>query len=300
MAGPVQLSAEAICALPPVRSRIEAFEAARGAARRDALLRLLAGVALATLAVWGVSGTDLWAMGWIVAVALLILAAIAAVRRLGRFNRDFAAAAAAAIGEAGGLRHQNGGFVPEGYDEARGYFFPFAPGARFADLFEVEIEGRHAAVCQAVLEWPKQALSGRLFLFERRSAGAGTLVALPDAGLFNRIQPAGGLPRAPFDDREFERRFEVFAANPHSAKLWLDAERRALLVRLWESGRTGRRGRVYAWLGERRALVFVGGEDLFPAESRFGGPGAEARVARMCGTLEGSLATLESLVVAFG
>lgn len=276
------------------------FEARRGAALRQALLRLLAGIVLASVVIAALRGGDLWALGWMVAIAIVILAAVAAARPLGKLNRDFAGVGARALAEANGLAYAAADFELPGYDAARPLFFPFAPGEQFTHACSGSADGRHFSLCQANFQWPELVMQGQLFTFESRAAGPGVIVIRPNGGLLS-LSPERRLGRSRFpEDPEFDKRFQVHAANPAQAAAWLDASRRALLVQLWNGRSALRRGQVYAWFDGNRALLFSGDADLIRVESRFSTTDQKARSERIRAGFDAGMARLEALMRAFG
>ena len=278
----------------PSEALVQLSSAARKASR-DTGLRLLAGVIIAAALVISLRGTDLWALGWMLAIAVMVLAGVAAAKRRARFGRDVAAAAAPALARASGLQWVGSG-IPPCYEAASRLLFASRPTAEFANIFSGTDENRRFSICQATLSWTEYCMDGLLFVFETARTVPSMIVLRPNAGVLS-ISPAPGLARVGFeDDRDFERRFQVHSQRPSEASSWVVKEARDLLVDLWGQGSMGQ---VYGYFCDRQAFIFIGGGRLIRS-SPFRPADVKTRLARIRSGFADSLGQLDRLMRAFG
>ena len=286
-----------VCRSGAVRIEIDSVEEKRAAAVRMFWLVLVAGLAAAALAGWALFAADQAGIGTAVVLVLAIGAIVLATRPLGKVGRDLKLPFLAALAGKGGLEYVPDGFDPPVYPEARDVLFgKWLSGAAFTDLFMgADEEGRRFAVYEATLtrssgKSTHVVFTGQVYAFQRRRRSGGAVAIVPDRGIFNFFKPKRGMDRVKFDaDPDFERKFEVYATEPHEALLLLGADIRRRLLE-WRQG-----GRVLAYVGPEDVFVAIPGKNRFEPGSMFRAGSGEERARRMFDDVCASLALLGSL-----
>jgi hypothetical protein len=269
--------------------------------RRSALLMfwlfLLVGLGLAGLTFWIAWSNDQLILGTFLASVVAIGAMGAAAIPISKVGRDLKLPVLETLAGQCGTAYSSHGFAPPVYEEARAALFgSWLSSQNFSDLFQgKDDEGRRFAIYEAYLtrssgKSTHVVFTGQIYAFQRRSHASGRIVAVPDRGIFNFFRPVHGMERVSFEsDPEFERRFEVYADQPHEALALFGSNARQTLLRY----RAG--GRVLAYVGADDVLVAIPGKNRFEAGSMFRGSSGEERVRAMFDDLSAALATLRGL-----
>lgn len=301
----IELSAahfERICEDEPVRGRIASHEETR----RRALRRFWIGLALAIAAALVTAillGRAGWAAGgFVVSLVVLVFGIAVATVPLTHAGEDLKHPVLEALAGEGGLEYLPDGFDPPVYPEARRPLFGSLSRQSFTDLFHgADAEGRRHALYEAKLQRRQgksttTVFSGQVYAFQRRPGGGGTMLIVPDRGLFNFFKPSGGYERVRIEgDPDFEKKFEVYATDPMEAKrLLFDTALRRLLLDLRQSGR------LFAYVGPEDAMVAVTGRDMFEPGSMFRRRHAHERVRAMFDETTAALARLKELKARLG
>ena len=101
-----------------------------------------------------------------------------------------------------------------------------------------------------------------MYAFQRRARSGGEIVIVPDRGLFNFFKPLSGMERVRFEsDPEFEKKFEVYAFEPHEALMLIGSDVRRQLLELRQAGR------VFGYVGPEDVFVAATGKNKFEAGS---------------------------------
>lgn len=287
-----------LCRQGPVQEQIRTIEERRSAAVKRFWLVLIGGTLAALLLAILVGSALGGTIGWILFVVAMIGIFILAWHPLSAASAAIKHPTLEAIAAQGGMTYVPTGFNPPVLEEARQPLFgSWLSGAVFTDLLQgEEPDGKRFAVYEATLtrghgKHKTQVFSGQVYAFQRRRAGSGEIVAVPDRGLFNFFKPAGGFERVKLEhDAAFETKFELYATEPHEAALLFgSAALRALLLRLRESGR------IFAYVGPDDVLVAITGKDRFEPGSMFRSKGGEERVRLMFDDVCASLGILREL-----
>ena len=290
-----------LCRTGRVRIEIGALEEKRRAALRHFWIYLLGAIALA-VAILATLATEWPITAIILAVAVLIVGIVLATRPLSRAKEDLKLPVLETLAKQGDMEYLPDGFDPPVYPDAgRTLFGGGLSSQTFTDLFHgKDPEGRPFAVYEATLTRRQgknttTVFSGQVYAFQRRSKNSGAIAIMPDRSIFNFFKPAKGMERVKFDsDPDFERKFEVYAFQPHEALALLGTDVRRALLELRQSGR------VFGYVGEEDALVAVTGKNRFEPGSMFRSRSGEERVKAMFDDVCASLAVLRGLKAALG
>ncbi|HEX8655822.1 MAG TPA: DUF3137 domain-containing protein [Allosphingosinicella sp.] len=283
-----------LCSQGPVRAQIDTIETTRRSALRRFWLVLLAGIAAALLAAALLYGM----LAGILFVVILVGTIVLAMGPLSAASAGIKHPALEALAAHGGMTYMPTGFDPPVLEEARTPLFgSWLSSAVFTDLFHgADADGRRSAFYEATLsrgsgKHRTVVFSGQVYAFQRRRTQSGAVVAVPDRGLFNFFKPSGGFERVKLENApDFEKRFELYATQPHEATMLFGSlTLRALLLRLRESGR------IFAYIGPEDVLVAITGKNRFEPGSMFRSRGGEERVRLMFDDVCASLAILNEL-----
>ena len=284
-----------LCRAGPVRLQIASLEEARRGAVRNFWLFLIGGILLAAAIVWSLVTSGWPAFGVILAIAVLVVALVLAIRPLSHVSRSLKHPVLETIAEQGGMEYLADGFEPPVFPDAQRLLFGGLSGRAFTDLFHgTDPHGKRFAVYEARLTRRQgkstvTVFSGQIYAWQRRSRGGGESAILPDKGLFNFLKPSG-MERVKFDgDPEFEKKFEVYSSDPASALGHIGSDLRRHLVGL------RRNGRVSAYLGPEDVLIAIWGRNRFEPGSMFRSRGGEERVRMMFNDVCTSMAVLRDL-----
>lgn len=286
-----------LCRAGPVAIEISTIEDKRKAAVRHFWIYLLGGIALAIAIGWSLIAAEWIAIGFILSLAVLILAIVLAVRPMSRASAALKHPVLETLAQKGGMEYLATGFDPPVYPDARKALFGnWLSGQTFTDLFHgTDAEGRRFAVYEGTLQRKSgkntvTIFSGQMYAFQRRSRSGGEIVVVPDRGIFNFFKPVGGMERVRFEgDPDFEKKFEVYAVHPHEALGLIGSDVRHTLLGLREAGR------VFVYVGPEDALVAATGKNKFEPGSMFRATGGEERVRSMFDDVCASLAVLRGL-----
>ena len=197
----------------------------------------------------------------------------------------------------GGMEYVASGFDPPVFPDAGRVLFGSITGYSFTDLFHgTDQNGQRFAVYEGTLtrragKNTVTVFTGQLYAFQRGSRGGAEIAIVPDKGLFNFLKPSG-MQRVKFEtDPDFEKKFEVYAAEPTAASMAVGGDVRHRLLELRQQGR------VFAWVGPEDALVATWGKDRFEPGSMFRARSGEERVRLMFDDVCASMAVLRKLKV---
>lgn len=289
-----------LCRGGGVGLEIGGLEQKRASVLRHFWLVLVVGLALTGLAAWWAISMGQLIAGVIGASVLAMVVMGLAVWPLGRVSRDLKLPFLEALAQKGGMTYVAHRFEPPVFAEARDALFgSWLTTQTFTDLFQgTDADGRRFAVYEATLSRQSgKALvivfSGQIYAFQRRARSAGQIVVVPDRGIFNFFKPQRGMDRVAFaGDPDFEKKFEVYAAEPSAAQLLLGSEARRKFLEWRQSGK------VLAYIGPEDVLVAIAGKNRFEVGSLFRArPGLE-RVRTMFDEVRAALATLRSVKAA--
>ena len=287
-----------LCSHAPVQEQIRTIEERRSAAVKRFWMVLLGGTLGAALLAYVVGSAVGGTIGWILFVVLTIGVFILAWNPLSAAAEGIKHPTLHALAERGGLTYRPAGFDPPVLAEAKKALFgSWLSSSGFTDLvYGKDEEGRNFAFYEGTLsqghgKHRTQVFSGQFYAFQRRRTQQGEAVAVPDRGLFNFFKPSGGFQRMRFEsDPEFEKKFEVYATDPHEANLLFGSlTTRRLLLDLRQSGR------IFAYVGPTDVLVAVTGPNRFEPGSMFRSQGGEERVRLMFNDVCASLDILKRL-----
>jgi hypothetical protein len=291
-----------LCRDSRVAIELASLDDRRAAAIRQFWLYLVGGILLA-----GATGWFLIGAGWVVTGIMLAFAAlmgciILGSLPLGRAGKALKLPTLETLAGKGGLTYLETGFDPPVYPDARKALFGnWLASQTFADLFHgVDDDGKRFAFYEGHLTRQSgkstvTVFSGQMYAFQRRARSGGDIVVVPDRGLFNFFKPVSGMQRVRFEsDPGFEKKFEVYAFEPHEALALIGGDVRARLLALREAGR------VFAYVGPEDVFIAATGKDKFEAGSMFRATGGQERVRRMFDEVCESLRTLRTMKAALG
>ncbi|MEA3013458.1 MAG: hypothetical protein QOD42_2003 [Sphingomonadales bacterium] len=283
-----------------VGGEIGGMEQKRASALRHFWLVLVVGLVLSGLAAgWAIAAGQL--VAGVIGASVLVMAAMGlAAWPLGRVSRDLKLPFLEALARKGGMTYVAHGFEPPVYAEAKDALFgSWLTTQTFTDLFSgIDADGRRFAIYEATLSRQSGkslviVFSGQIYAFQRRARAAGRIVVVPDRGIFNFFKPQRGMDRvACAGDPDFEKKFEVYAAEPSAAQLLLGSEARRKFLE-WRLG-----GKVLAYIGPEDVLVAISGKNRFEVGSLFRAKPGQERVRTMFDEVRASLATLRSVKAA--
>jgi hypothetical protein len=284
-----------LCRDATVRTEIGAIEAKRRDGLRRFWLLLAGSIALAIAIAWSLIAYDWPTIGIIAAFAVLIGGIILAIQPLSAAKEGLKHPVLETLARHGGMEYLPSGFDPPVFPEACRILFGGITGSAFTDLFHGSDEqGHRFAVYEATLtrragKNTVTIFTGQIYAFQRRSRGGAEIAVLPDKGLFNFIKPRG-MERVKFEtDPDFEKRFEVYSAEPAAAAMAVGSGIRRHLLGLRQAGR------VFAYIGPEDALVAVWGKNRFEPGSMFRARSGEERVKMMFDDVCASLSVLRGL-----
>lgn len=286
-----------LCRGARVSAEISTIEGKRKEAVRKFCIYLLGGIALAVAIGWSLRNSGWPTMAFIFAGVIFVTAIILAVNALSKAGQALKLPALEELARMGGLTYMPTGFDPPVYPDARKALFGnWLSGQTFTDLFHgTDGEGHRFAVYEGNLT-RKQGknsvtiFSGQMYAFQRRRRSGSEIVIVPDRGLFNFFKPLSGMERVKFEgDPDFEKRFEVYAYQPHEALALLGSDARRKLLELRQAGR------VFAYVGPEDIFIAATGKDKFEAGSMFRATAGQERVRRMFDEVCASLAVLRGL-----
>ena len=291
-----------LCRDSRVSAAVGANEELRRSALRSFWLYLVGGVVLAIAVGWSLVASGWVTTGVILAVIILVVGIVFAIIPLSKAGEALKHPSLETLAEKGGLTYLATGFDPPVYPDARKALFGnWLSGQSFTDLFHgTDEEGKRFAFYEGNLTRKSgkntvTIFSGQMYAFQRRARSGGEIVIVPDRGLFNFFKPVSGMQRVRFEgDPAFEKKFEVYAFQPHEALALIGSDVRAKLLALREAGR------VFAYVGPEDIFVAATGKDKFEAGSMFRSTGGQERVRRMFDEVCESLGHLRALKAALG
>lgn len=291
-----------LCRDGRVALEISTLEDKRGEAVRQFWLYLGGSIVLSGATAWFLISSGWIATGVLLALAVLIGGIVMGSLALGRVGKGLKLPTLETLAEKGGLTYMEAGFDPPVYPDARKALFGnWLSGQAFTDLFHGTDEGgKRFAVYEGHLTRKSgkstvTVFSGQMYAFQRRARGGSEIVIVPDRGLFNFFKPVSGMERVRFEsDPEFERKFEVYAFQPHEALGLIGSDVRRKLLALREAGR------VFGYVGTEDVLIAASAKNKFEAGSMFRSTGAQERVRRMFDDVCESMAHLRALKSALG
>ncbi|HET9427041.1 MAG TPA: DUF3137 domain-containing protein [Allosphingosinicella sp.] len=290
-----------LCRSGAVRQQIATLEETRKSAVRGFWRYLLGAITLAVAIIVSLTYSG-WALAaWVMGLIVLVGGIILAILPLSRAGQQFKHPVLETLAERGGLEYLPDGFDPPVYPDARSTLFGnWLSSQSFNDLFHgTDAAGQRFAFYEACLtrksgKNTETVFTGQVYAFQRRSKGGGTMVIVPDRGLFNFFKPSKNMDRLKFDgDPAFERRFEVYATHMSEALGLIGDEVRRQLLQLRQQGR------VFVYVGPEDILVAAWGKNRFEAGSMFRSLGGEERVRRMFDEVCESLSVMKALKRAF-
>ncbi len=284
-----------LCRDSTVRTEIGAIEEKRRSGLRRFWLLLAGSIALAIAIGWSLIVYDWPTMGIILAFAVLIGGVILALAPLSAAKQGLKLPVLETLARHGGMEYVSGGFDPPVFAEAGRTLFGAITGSSFTDLFHgTDENGQRFAIYEGNLtrragKNTVTVFTGQLYAFQRRSRGGAEIAIVPDKGLFNFLKPSG-MARVKFEtDPDFEKKFEVYAAEPTAAAMAVGGDVRRRLLELRQQGR------VFAWVGPEDVLVATWGKDRFEPGSMFRARSGEERVKLMFDDVCASLTVLRGL-----
>ena len=291
---------EDVCRAPTVRGQLETLEESRSGALKTFWLGLVASTVVAGGVGYLIFAMDYPTVAFIVGFLIFFFGFSMAYSPLAKVGKGLKDPVLEALAAKAGMEYFPEEFAPPLFPEAKKALFgSWLSSESFTDLFNGKDEkGRGVAVYEAVLQRGSGrnrhiVFNGQLYALQRDSHSGATTVIVPDRGLFNFFKPSGGFGRVKIDDQEFESRFEIYSTHEVEAKqLMFSSELRRLLLDL---GRTGRKGRVFAWFGPEGALVAASGHDRFEPGSMFRAKETQERTRSMFDDFCGSMAVLRRL-----
>lgn len=291
-----------LCRDGRVALAISALDEKRRHAVRQFWLYLVGGLLLSVAIAWSLIASGWVATGILLSVGVLVAALIFGSLPLGRVGKGLKLPSLEALAEKGGLTYMENGFDPPVYPDARNALFGgWLSSQTFSDLFHGTDEGgKRFAFYEGQLTRKSgkstvTIFSGQMYAFQRPARSGSEIVIVPDRGLFNFFKPVSGMERVRFEaDPEFEKRFEVYAFQPHEALGLIGSGVRRELLALREAGR------VFGYVGPDDIFIAATGKNKFEAGSMFRSTGAQERVRRMFEEVRESLAHLRALKAALG
>ena len=291
-----------LCRDGRVALEISTLEDKRGKAVRQFWVYLIGGSLLAGAIAWSLVASGWVATGALLAVGLFVVALVLAILPLGRVGKGLKLPALETLAEKGGLTYMETGFDPPVYPDARKALFGnWLSSQTFTDLFHgIGDDGKRFAFYEGNLTRKSgkntvTIFSGQMYAFQRRARSGGEIVIVPDRGLFNFFKPVSGMERVRFEsDPEFEKKFEVYAFQPHEAMSLIGSDVRRKLLELRQAGR------VFGYIGPEDAFVASTAKNKFEAGSMFRSTGGQERVRRMFDEVCESIRHLRDLKAALG
>jgi len=291
-----------VCRAGPVALEISTLEDRRKAGLRNFWLYLAGGIVIAVAIIWSMSGSDMLGVAFFFAIVVLVVAIVFALIPLSKVGTAVKLPVLETLAGKGGMTFMADGFDPPVYPEARKALFGnWLSSQTFSDLFHgADEEGRRFAFYEGNLvrgsgKNRQVVFSGQMYAWQRRAHSSGELVIVPDRGIFNFFKAVSGMERVKFEsDPEFEKKFEVYAAQPQQAQMILDSEVRRLLLELRQAGR------VFGYVGAEDAFIAATGKNKFEPGSMFRSTGGEERVRAMFDDVCASLAVLKRLRASLG
>lgn len=286
-----------LCRTGSVRERIATLDETRRSAVRGFWRHLMGAALLAAAIIASLTMTGWTVAGWAIGLIVMIAGIVLAVLPLSRASKGLKLPVLETLAMQGGMEYLPDGFDPPAYPDARKALFGnWLSGQVFTDLFHgTGADGKRFAIYEACLtrksgKSTQTVFTGQMYAFQRRSRGGGSIVIVPDRGIFNFFKPAKGMDRVKFDgDPAFEGKFEVYATHTSEALALLGSDARRQLLQLREHGR------VFAYVGPEDMLVAASGRNRFEAGSMFRSVGGEERVRRMFDEVCESLGVLRAL-----
>lgn len=293
---------EEICNSEAVKTQIETVETVRAAAVKQFWMILVGGLA-ATLAITVVASMVEPMVGGIAFFIGIVATFIFCLRPIDKVRKGLKQPMLEALAGRGGMQYAAAGFEPPFYMGARKALFgAWLSDQTFTDLFRGEDEhGRPFAFYEAHLEQgsgknKSTVFQGQMYGFATSGGGQDAIVIVPDRGMFNFFKPGKGMERIKFESHpEFEKRFEVYAANPSKAMGVLGSQQlreRLLALR--------GKGKLFAYVDGDEALFAITGKDRFEPGSMFKATDGQQRARLMFDDVCGSVALLKELRAAFG
>jgi hypothetical protein len=286
-----------LCRAGRVAMEMSTLDEKRGAALRRFWLCLAGGIVLSVAIGWSLVVSGWIGFGMFLAIAVLVGAVVAGAVPLGKVSKALKQPVLETLAGQGGLTYMADGFDPPVYPEARKALFGnWLSTQTFTDLFHgTDEDGRRFAFYEGNLvrgsgKNRHVVFSGQMYAWQRRAKGGGEIVIVPDRGLFNFFKPVSGMERVKFEnDPEFEKKFEVYSAEPYQAQSLLGPDVRRALLELRQAGR------VFGYVGPEDAFIAATGKNRFEAGSMFRSTGGEQRVRAMFDDVCASLALLRRL-----
>jgi hypothetical protein len=245
-----------------LKDELQGSYAGRAKASRSGAIWLITGLAATAVLAFLLHTTTLWPY---VAVFGVLLSIWLASRPMRKLTGQIKHPVLEAIARRSGMTYQPSGFTPAGSAEAHKALFAGAGQSTYTDCFSGERDGRAFAIYEASLsqktggqgDMAGEMFKGQIYWFRRRSA-VSEMAIVPDRGVFRFFKPAKGLELVKFpDDAEFEKRFDVYAADEAQAREVLTAQVRRQLLD-WRGKEP-----LFAHLKGEEALVAINGKDLF-------------------------------------
>jgi Protein of unknown function (DUF3137) len=291
-----------LCGAGPVREQIGSLDDNRRSAVRKFWLYLVGGLVLAPLAWLTLTRAGWPTLAFFAALILLIAGIIIGYSALAKVGESLKHPVLEAIAARAGMEYYASDFSPPVYPAAADALFGRLSSEKFTDLFNgKDEEGLGYAVYEACLQRragknSQTVFQGQIYALQRRPEGQGTIVVVPDRGLFNFFKPAAGMERVKIEgDETFEAKFEVYSNAPMEARQLLDP---ALRARLTELRKTSRR--LLAYLDDENAMFAIWGKNRFEPGSMFRRKGGEERVKAMLDDVCAALALLREFKARLG
>jgi len=268
-----------ICRAEPVQVQLAASEANHAKVQKTTKAMTLMVLAIVLVAAAVVYFIDPF---WIIGVLIFGVVGLLWARNAAssKAAEELKTAILPHIAERAGLTYSVEPGDPQGFGAVRKTLFGSANRLSFSDSFTGQVDGREAAFYEADLEQVTHGknrtvhtiFKGQIYWFRRRTPSAAKIIVIPDKGLFNVFKPERGMQRVKFEnDRDFEKRFEVYSDNPAQAEITLgSSDLRAWLLQLRG------KGALFLQITGDETLVAVSGPNRFePGDMGKKAPGEE-------------------------
>lgn len=245
-----------------LKEGLETSYAGRAKAARSGTIRLVIGLVVTAILAYLLHTTNLWPYVAALGLFVTLWLAFKPMRKLGGQIKH---PVLETIARRSGMTYQESGFQPAGSAQAHKALFSGAGQSNYTDCFSGERDGRAFCVYEANIsqktggnsEMAGEMFAGQVYWFRRKSS-VGEIAIVPDRGVFRFFKPGKGLELVKFpDDAEFEKRFDVYAANEADARAVLTPPVRQQLL-AWRGKEP-----LFAHLMGDEALVAISGNNLF-------------------------------------
>jgi len=287
-----------ICRAEPVQVELAASEANHERVRRTTRAMALMVLTITLAAAVIVYLIDpFWVLGVVIFGAVGLIWAFTAAKS--KAASELKAALMPHIAQRADLTYEAEPDEPAGFAAVRKTLFGSANRLNFSDSFSGLIDGREAAFYEAHLQQVTHGknstthtiFQGQIYWFRRRTASGAKIIVAPDKGLFNVFKPERGMQRVRFEnDRDFEKRFEVYSDQPGQAEVMLgSSDLRARLLQLRG------KGALFLQISGDETVIAVPGPNRFePGDMGKKVPGQE-RARKMFDDLCASLTQAKEL-----